>query len=85
MSRHFNILSIVKVMSNQGFSNKEIAPQAGCPDWAVKKYQAQARAFRMEQIKQALVDGISYEEAVKTGRMDKQMAVELFIVQYSKE
>ena len=85
MSRHFNILSIVKVMSNQGFSNKEIAPQAGCPDWAVKKYQAQARAFRMEQIKQALVDGVSYEEAVKTGRMDKQMAVELFIVQYSKE
>lgn len=85
MSRHFNILSIVKVMSNQGFSNKEIAPQAGCPDWAVKKYQAQARSFRVEQIKQALVDGVSYEEAVKTGRMDKQMAVELFIVQYSKE
>ena len=85
MSRHFNILSIVKVMSNQGFSNKEIAPHAGCPDWAVKKYQAQARSFRMEQIKQALVDGVSYEEAVKTGRMDKQMAVELFIVQYSKK
>lgn len=84
ISRHFNILSVVKAMSNQGFGNKEIAVQAGCPEWAVRKYQAQARAFSMEQIKQAIVDGIGYEEAVKTGRMDKQMAVELFIVQYSR-
>ena len=37
----------------------------------------------MEQIKQAVRDGVEYEEAVKTGRMNDQMAVELFIVQYS--
>ncbi len=82
--RHFNILSIVKVMSNQGFANKEISTSAGCPEWAVRKYQAQARSFSVEQIKQAISDGVSYEEAVKTGRMNSQMAVELFIVQYSK-
>ena len=29
--------------------------------------------------------GVAYEEAVKTGRMNDQMAVELFIVQYSAD
>ena len=33
----------------------------------------------------AVRDGVAYEEAVKTGRMNDQMAVELFIVQYSAD
>ena len=84
ITRQFQILLTVKVMSNQGFNNKEIAAKAGCPEWAVRKYQGQAKAFSLEQIKQAITDGVLYEEAVKTGRMNDQMAVELFIVQYSK-
>lgn len=84
ITRQFQILLTVKVMANQGFGNKEIAAKAGCPEWAVRKYQGQARAFSLEQIKQAISDGVTYEEAVKTGRMNDQMAVEMFIVQYSK-
>jgi DNA polymerase-3 subunit delta len=30
-----------------------------------------------------VADGTEYEEAVKTGQLNDQMAVELFIVQYS--
>lgn len=82
--RQFQILLTVKVMSNQGFGNKEIASKAGCPEWAVRKYQGQAKAFNLDQIKAAIADGVNYEEAVKTGRMNDQMAVELFIVKYSK-
>ena len=70
-------------ISFQGFGNKDIATKAGCPEWAVRKYQGQCRSFTMEQLKQAIKDGVDYEEAVKTGRMNDQMAVELFIVQYS--
>jgi len=84
ITRQFQILLTVKVMGNQGFGNKDIAAKAGCPEWAVRKYQGQAKAFSLEQIKQAIADGVSYEEAVKTGKMNDQMAVELFIVQYSK-
>ena len=83
ISRQFNIMLTVKAMMNQGFGNKDIAKKAGCPEWAVRKYQSQCRAYSMEQIKQAVRDGVEYEEAVKTGRMNDQMAVELFIVQYS--
>ena len=84
ITRQFQILLTVKVMGNQGFGNKEIATKAGCPEWAVRKYLGQAKAFSLDQIKQAISDGVSYEEAVKTGKMNDQMAVELFIVQYSK-
>ncbi len=84
ITRQFQILLTVKVMGNQGFGNKDIAAKAGCPEWTVRKYQSQAKAFSLDKIKQALKDGVSYEEAVKTGHMNERMAVELFIVQYSK-
>ncbi len=85
ITRQFQILLTVKVMTNQGFGNKDIASKAACPEWAVRKYQGQARAFSVEQMKQAIADGVEYETAVKTGHMNDRMAVELFIVTYSKE
>ena len=83
LSSQFQRLMIVKSMTNQGFGNKEIASKAGCPEWAVRKYQSQSRAFSMDQLKQAIRDGVEYETSVKTGHMNDQMAVELFLVQYS--
>ena len=85
ISRQFNILMNVKAMTNKGFGNKDIASKAGCPEWAVRKYQAQCRAYSLDDLKRAVRDGVAYEEAVKTGRMNDQMAVELFIVQYSAD
>ena len=85
ITNQFQRLIVVKAMTNQGFGNKDIASKAGCPEWAVKKYQSQCRAFSMDQLKQAVRDGVGYEEAVKPGRMGDTMAVELFITQYSKK
>ena len=76
-------LITVCAMTNQGFSNKDIAAKAGCPEFAVRKYQAQGRTFSMEQLKAALREGVSMEEAVKTGKIDDQLAVELFIARCS--
>ena len=84
ITRQFQILLTVKVMTNKGFGNKDIAAKAGCPEWAVKKYQSQARSYSVEQLRGALEQGGSYEEAVKTGKMNDQMAVELFLIEYSK-
>ena len=38
----------------------------------------------MAQLKRALYDGADLEESVKTGCMNDQMAVELFIMKYSR-
>ncbi len=84
ITRQFNILLTIKTMSGHGFNNKEIASKAGCPEFAVRKNQGQCKNFTLAQLKEAIRDGIELEEAVKTGRMNEQMAVELFIVKYSK-
>ena len=81
ITRQFQILLTVKAMTNRGFANKEIASKAGCPEWAVRKYQAQCRGYSVDELKEAIHDGVYFEEAVKTGKMNDQMAVELFIMQ----
>ena len=85
ISRQFQILLNIKDMSGKGFDQGTIASKVGIPPFAVRRNQAQAKGFTMEQLKAAIVDGVELEEAVKTGRMDDQMAVELFIVKYSKK
>ena len=85
ITNQFQRMMIVKSMTAQGFGSRDIAVKAGCPDWAVRKYQSQCRDYTMEQLKQAVRDGVEYETAVKTGHMNDQMAVELFLVEYSGE
>lgn len=84
ISRQFQILLNIKDMSGKGFDNATIAKNAGIPPFAVKRNMTQARGFSMQQLKQAIRDGVDFEESVKTGRMNDQMAVELFIVTYSR-
>ncbi len=84
ISRQFQILFNVKDMTRRHLDNQTIAQKAGIPPFAVRRNQAQARGFSMERLRQALRDGADYEEAVKTGRMNDQMAVELFLLTYSK-
>ena len=84
ITKHFQTMLIVKVMSNQGFGQKDIAPKAGCPEWAVRKYQQQAKSYSADVLKKAIEDGVKYEESVKTGYLNDRLAVELFIVTYSK-
>lgn len=83
ITRQFQILLVVKSMSCRGYAPDEIAQKAGCPKWALRKYQGQCRDYTLDQLKQAIKDGTEYETAVKTGQMNDQMAVELFIVNYS--
>ena len=83
ISRQFQILLNVKDMSQKGFDNNTMAQKAGIPPFAVRRNVTQAKGFTMQQLKQAIRDGVDFEEAVKTGRMNDQMAVELFLMKYS--
>ena len=85
ITRQFQILLHLKDMSSKGFDQSTIASKVGIPAFAVRKNQAQAKGFTLEQLKTAISDGVELEEAVKTGRLNDQMAVELFIVKYSKK
>lgn len=84
ISRQFQILLNVKDMSARGMDQASMAKIAGIPPFAVRRNVSQAKGFSMEQLKQALRDGVDLEEAVKNGWMNDQMAVEIFLMKYSR-
>lgn len=84
ITRQFQILFQVKEMRRLGFDNKTIASKAGVPEFAVRRNLVQAKSFLAEELRSALEDGVQAEQDTKTGKMADQMAVELFLVKYSK-
>ena len=84
LTKHFDTLLTIKIMSSQGFNTREMEDRTGLKDWMIRKYQGQTRAFSIEILKKAVQDGVEYETAIKTGHIEEQLAVELFIIEYSK-
>ena len=71
-------------MRAQGLDQSVIATKAGIPPFAVSRNIKQASGFRVEQLEQAITDAVEAEADIKMGRMSDQLAVELFIVNYSR-
>ena len=83
ITRQFNQLMQLKLLSGRGLDKSELAKKAGIPPFALGKYQAQARRFSTGELKMAVEDCVDTEERVKTGQMGDQISVELLIVKYS--
>lgn len=84
IARQFHQLYQVKLLGKEGMSSSEIAKQAGIVPFAMKKYQAQAKSFSVEELRNAVEECVASEEAVKTGAMGDRLSVELLIIKYSK-
>ncbi len=80
IARQCNILLQVKAMKNKGYVNKDIASAVGVPPFAVNKYAAQAAKFKSAVLREAVTKCVEAEEAVKTGRMNDVMSVEILIL-----
>ena len=72
-----------KQMQAQGFDQNTVAEKLKMQSFIVRNYLRQARSFRIEELKAAVRDCVDAEEAVKTGRMNDVMSVEILIVKYS--
>lgn len=83
ITRQFRILLHVKDMSSKGMDNHTMAKNVGVPEFALRRHLAQAKGFSVSVLKEALLESADLEEAVKTGRMNDRMAVELLLIQYS--
>jgi DNA polymerase-3 subunit delta len=83
ITRQFNLLMQVKAMQNQGFGQNEIADKLKMQSFIIRNYVRQARSFTLEELKGAVTDCVEAEEAVKTGRRNDVLSVELVIVKYS--
>lgn len=83
ITRQFNLLLQVKELKNKGYDAGAIGEKVGLAGFIARKYISQAAKFRAADLRRALTDCVESEEAVKTGRMNDVMSVELLIVKYS--
>ena len=70
-------------MSGEGAAQSEIASKLGVQSFVVRNLLSCARAYSTEELEQAELDFVEAEEAVKTGRLQDMLSVELLIVKYS--
>lgn len=84
LTRQFKLLLEVKTMDKHGYGRKEIAEKTGINPFVVGKYQTQAKAFSSKELRRIMEDSVDTEEAIKTGRLNDTLGVELFIMKYSK-
>ncbi len=85
ITRQYNILLQLKDLKRRGTSNHEMAKAAGIPSFAVGRSLTQASRLSIDSIKKILTYSVEMEEAVKTGQMNDQIAVELVIMEASRE
>ena len=83
IARQFNLLMQVKELSDKGFQNKAIGERVGLPGFIAGKYVTQASRFKKEELRLAVEDCVETEAAIKTGRLNDNMGVELLIIRYS--
>lgn len=83
IARQFNMLLQVKELKGKGYQNKAIGEKVGLPGFVAGKYVAQASRFKTEEIRNAVEECVDAEEAIKTGRMNDNMSVEMLIIRYS--
>ncbi len=79
IARQFNQILQVKELMNQGMEKNGIASKLKMQPFVVGKTMPQAKSFSREQILSYVNMCVDTEEAVKTGRLDERLAVELLI------
>ena len=84
ITRQFNLLLQVKELKAKGCDGNTIGEKVGLAGFIARKYMTQASRFRVGDLRRAVEDCVEAEEAVKTGKMNDVMSVELLIVRYSK-
>ena len=84
ITRQINLLLQVKELQELGYPREKIAEKMKLQSFIVRKCMQQSGAFSGEQLRGTLETAVSFEEAVKTGRLEDKMAVELIIVRMSR-
>ncbi|MCD7813787.1 MAG: DNA polymerase III subunit delta [Lachnospiraceae bacterium] len=85
IARQFNQMLQLKDLREQGMDHNTVASKAGLAPFIAKKTLSQAAHFSKEALRQAVEDCVEAEEAVKTGRLNDRLAVELLIVKFSEK
>jgi DNA polymerase-3 subunit delta len=80
ITRQFNLMYQVKEMSSSGRGNSEIASALKLQPFIVDKYKRWSWIYTPEQLKDALEMCAESDTAVKTGKLDQIISVEMVII-----
>ncbi len=78
--RQFRNMLYVKELGSQGYSPQQMASQLGLHPYAVKITGEQARKFSQERLASMLSELADLDYAMKTGRVEKTLGLELFLL-----
>lgn len=84
LARQVRILIQVSELRDQGLSQQEIASRLKLHPYVVEKGLAQARNFEMSQLEAAHQRLVETDWAIKTGRADGVLALDLLVTQLSR-
>lgn len=80
VTRHFNTLMKIKELDKYRRSDKLIAESVGHPEWSLKKYRAQNTRYSFEELVRIVEMCAETDYGIKSGRIDKEVAVETMMV-----
>lgn len=83
LARQYRQLLLARQFAQSNLAQPEIASKLGIPAFAVRNILTCARAYTVSELEQAIADFVDAEEAVKTGRLEDKLSVELLIIKYS--
>lgn len=85
IARQFQLMLQMKDMKELHKSSKEMGQAGGLSPYIAEKYARSAESFTKEKLKKNLERCALAEEQVKTGQLADKLAVELLIIECSKE
>lgn len=83
LGRQFNQLLMVKQLYKSGMNSRMIAGKIKLQEFIVNNLIKQSERFTEKRLNEAVRECVELEEAVKNGKLEDNMSVELFIIKYS--
>ena len=84
ITRQFRQVLEMKLLNEKGILGNEAASKMGISPYAASKIQKQTRTFSVALLKMALEESLTFDLAIKTGKLNDRMAVELLISKFAK-
>lgn len=80
IARQCNMLLQARELKSRGYDNRTVGSKLGVPPFIAGKYLAQAGRFSSSTLHRAVQQCVEAEEAIKSGRMNDMMSVEILIL-----